>query len=83
MPCSRDILASRASLQGFADTYHQLLETIEREHPACIEIELFPACPASAAIELGRGVMRDAQPALAVYDRDADGTFQRAVTLPG
>jgi hypothetical protein len=83
VPCSRDILASRESLHHFADSYHQLLEMIEREHPDCVEIDLFPACPAAAAIELGRGIMRDAQPALAVYDRDPDGTFHLAVRLPG
>jgi hypothetical protein len=81
VPCGRDVLAATASLESFAETYHQLLELIEREHPACRLLEVYPACPASAAVALGRGVMRDAQPALRVNDRAADGAFRVALEL--
>ena len=80
-PCGRDVLGAPQSLANFAETYHRLLARIEHEHPSCNELQLFPACPASAAITLGRGVMRDAQPALVVYDRASDGTFIRALEL--
>jgi hypothetical protein len=82
VPCGRDVLAATASLESFAETYHQLLELIEREHPACKLLEVYPACPAAAAVALGRGVMRDAQPALRVNDRAADGAFRVALELP-
>lgn len=78
---SRDVLAARTSLDAFSDTYHRFLVTVERDHPRCRQIELFAAAPASAAVQLGRGVMRAAQPELVVYDRGTDGTFQRALTL--
>lgn len=81
VPCGRDVLAATPSLESFAETYHQLLELIEREHPGCRRLEVYPACPASAAIALGRGAMRDAQPALWVYDRAADGAFRVALEL--
>jgi SMODS-associated and fused to various effectors sensor domain len=81
VPCGRDVLGARASLENFAETYHQLLAKIEQEHPSCRELLIFPACPASAAVALGRGVMRDAQPALIVYDRASGGSFQRALDL--
>jgi hypothetical protein len=81
VPCGRDVLAATASLESFAETYHQLLELIEREHPACRLLEVYPACPASAAVALGRGVMRDAHPALKVNDRAADGAFRVALEL--
>jgi len=78
---SRDVLTARASLDAFSDSYHRLLATVELDHPDCRQIEVFAAAPASAAIQLGRGVMRDAQPALVVHDRGADGVFQPTLTL--
>ncbi len=81
VPCGRDVLGAAGSLANFADAYHRLLARIEKEHPSCTEIEIYPACPASAAITLGRGAMRDAQPALIVYDRAGDGSFQHALDL--
>jgi hypothetical protein len=79
--CGRDVLNAPGSLGNFAATYHRLLARIEQEHPACTELQIFPACPASAAIALGRGAMREAQPALIVYDRISDGSFDRALDL--
>ena len=81
VPCGRDVLGAAESLANFAGTYHRVLARIEREHPSCTEIEIYPACPASAAITLGRGAMRHVQPALIVYDRTSDGSFQRALDL--
>jgi SMODS-associated and fused to various effectors sensor domain len=78
---SRDVMTARASLDAFAATYHRFLGIVERDHPDCAQIEIFPAAPASAAVELGRGIMRDAQPDLVIYDRQIDGTFQPALTL--
>lgn len=79
--CDRDVLGARASIENFAETYHCFLEMVEREHPNCSQIEIFSACPASAAVALGRGVMRDTQPALLVYDRATDGSFKRTFEL--
>ncbi len=81
VPYGRDVLGAPQSLANFAETYHRLLARIKREHPSCRELQIFPACPASAAIALGRGAMRHAQPALIIYDRAGDGYFQRALDL--
>ena len=81
VPYGRDVLGAPRSLANFAETYHRLLARIKREHPSCRELQIFPACPASAAIALGRGAMRHAQPALIIYDRAGDGSFQRALDL--
>jgi len=59
-PPSRDVLTARASLDAFSDSYHRFLATVERDHPDCRQIEVFAAAPGSAAIQLGRSVMRDA-----------------------
>jgi hypothetical protein len=78
---SRDVLSARASLDAFAATYRRFLATVEQDHPDCTQIDIFVAAPAAAAVQLGRGVMRDAQPALVVHDRNAGGRFQPALAL--
>lgn len=79
----RDLLAARTSLQRFADAYHNLLGRIEADHSTCATIDLYAAVPAAGAVQLGRGVMRDAQPALRIHDRGDDGRFSVALTLGG
>ncbi len=70
---NRDVLRSRASLDAFARCYHSFLSEIEREHPSVRSLPVFPSVPVSAAITLGRGLMRDAHPTLQIYDREGDG----------
>lgn len=77
----RDILRPRGALDAFATAYHDLLGTIERDHPACERIHLFVAAPASAAIQMGRGAMKDSQPRLVVHDRNRDGMWRHAIAL--
>ena len=81
VPYGRDLLAARASLDHFADAYHRLLGRIEADHGGCEAIDLYAAVPVTGAVQLGRGLMRDAQPALRVHDRDRDGRWVLALTL--
>jgi hypothetical protein len=69
---NRDILRSRASLDAFARCYHRFLSEVERDHPSVRNVPVFPSVPVSAAITLGRGLMRDAHPTLQIYDRIGD-----------
>jgi hypothetical protein len=62
LPQGRDLLAARTSLDRFADAYHRLLGRIEADHAECEVVDLYAAVPAPGAVQLGRGVMRDAQP---------------------
>src|SRR5690606_4908209 len=66
---NRDILRSKASYENFSKTYHGFLSQLEISHKSCKQINLFPAIPVTAALACGRGLMRDAQPAISVYDR--------------
>lgn len=77
----RELLDSPGSSRNFAETYNKLLARIETDHAACSAIDLFAAVPIQGAVQLGRAVMRDAQPALRVYDRNADGDFEPVLTL--
>ncbi|HXV04670.1 MAG TPA: SAVED domain-containing protein [Solirubrobacterales bacterium] len=78
---SRDLFSARESLDAFAETYHRFLALVEREHPACKEISIYLACPAPAAVQIGRGLMRNAQPRLVIYDRNASGDFERTLEI--
>jgi hypothetical protein len=77
----RDVLSARTSLDHFADAYHRLLGWIEADHQDCSVIDLYAAVPVAGAVQLGRGLMRDAQPALRVHDRSSDGRFRETLTL--
>ncbi|MVN91482.1 SAVED domain-containing protein [Mucilaginibacter aquatilis] len=77
---NRDILRSKASYENFSKTYHGFLSQLEVSHKSCKQINLFPAVPVTAALACGRGLMRDAQPAIIVYDRS--GTiYKPALTV--
>lgn len=78
---SRDLFSARESLDAFAETYHRFLAVVEREHPACKKISIYLACPAPAAVQIGRGLMRNAQPRLVIYDRNASGDFERTLEI--
>jgi hypothetical protein len=77
----RDLLAARASLGRFAEAYGRLLGRIEADHRGCGLVDVFAAAPAPAAVQLGRSLMREAQPALRVHDRGSDGHFHPALVL--
>jgi len=80
---SRELFSARGSLDAFAETYHDFLAALERDHPDCEAIDLYLAAPAPAAVQVGRGLMRDAHPALVVFDRGSDGLFHRTLALGG
>ncbi|WP_343604786.1 SAVED domain-containing protein [Fluviicola sp.] len=77
---NRDILRNKKSYENFNKTYHEFLSQIEVSHKTCNEIYLFPAVPVTAAIACGRGLMRDAQPAITVYDRTGD-SYKKTLTI--
>jgi hypothetical protein len=77
---NRDILRARTSLLNFTRCYHRLLSELERGFKVAREIHLFAAVPVTAAVACGRGLMRDAQPALIVYDRSEQG-YEKALEV--
>lgn len=77
---NRDILRNKASYENFNKTYHKFLSQLEITHKSCAQINLFPAIPVTAALACGRGLMRDAQPSITIYDRS--GTiYKPALTV--
>jgi hypothetical protein len=79
---NRDVLRSSASLDNFARTYHDCLGEIEAARPKPAAIDVLPAVPVAAAVTLGRGLMRDAQPAVRIHDRSQpDQPFEFALEI--
>lgn len=68
---NRNILRNKVSFESFSNTYHDFLSQLEVSQKSC-EIHLFSAIPVTAAIACGRGLMRDAQPTIHIYDRSGD-----------
>ena len=77
---NRNILMNKTSFENFNKTYHEFLSQMEITHKTCNEIHLFPAVPVTAAISCGRGLMRDAQPAITVYDRTGT-SYKQTLTI--
>jgi hypothetical protein len=67
-----DLLRVRESLAAFSAIYRAFLAQLERDHPNTTNIDLVPAVPITAAIELGRRRMRDVHPRLRVWERIED-----------
>jgi hypothetical protein len=77
---SPDLVRAPESLDHFGRCWRDLLATLERDHPGLPGISVFPAVPVTAAIAIGRSVMRAAHPPLRIFDRNADtDTYQYAL----
>ena len=72
-PASRDLISSRIALAAFSDGWRRLLNTVEADFPKARRVHVLAAVPTTAAVEMGRHRMREAQPALAVYQRTEVG----------
>jgi len=76
----RGLMSSKDSLDQFRRTYASLLRDIEANHPSAEAVYLFPALPISAALIIGRELMRNVSPSLVVYDIGRGG-FERAIEI--
>jgi len=65
---NRNIFRNKQSHENFIKTYHEFLSQLEVHHKGCEAIHLLGAIPLAAAISCGRGIMREAQPPITIYD---------------
>jgi hypothetical protein len=67
-----------ADLKAFRKAMHDCLGEIETRFGSACEIHVFPAIPASTAVEFGRLLLPKAYPGILIYDhhRDRDGFHQ-------
>jgi hypothetical protein len=75
------LIDSPEALASFEKTVRKFLADIERDHTQLQSLSLFGAIPLTAAITIGRALMPDVSPTLAVYDRDDDGKFFMALEV--
>ena len=76
----RTLISSKSSLERFRQTYSDLLRHIEANHPDARAIHVFPAVPISAAVILGRDLLRNVSPSLIIYDKGATA-FEKALEI--
>ena len=79
-----DILRSADQLIEFQEIIRDTINRINHRHDKPSEIHIFPACPASVAVEIGRCRMPKADPALKVWDQNNKaGGFIETITIGG
>ncbi len=77
-----DLISNRTSLDSFAQAWRGLLAEMEHRHPGLETIDVFAAAPVTAAVVIGRSLMRAVHPRLRVFDRGrADEQYQFALEV--
>jgi hypothetical protein len=77
-----DIMRSPGDLAAFGELAHRVLDRIKAAHGEHAEINVFPAIPVSAAVELGRRWMPKADLPLVIWDQNrAAGGFMRTLEI--
>jgi hypothetical protein len=79
---NNDFLQSKDQLAEFRRTFRQLMDIIKSTHKKATDLNVFPACPVSVAVEIGRCRMPKADLPFNVFDQNRDsGGFISALTI--
>lgn len=73
-----EVLATGEALENFTRAWRDFLAHAESVHRGIEAVDIFPAVPVAAAVQIGRAPMRDVHPVLRVYDRSVDGGYEFA-----
>lgn len=76
-----DIVRSPEDQAVYRTALRRLFDTIKARHGDGAVIHMFPALPASLAVETGRVWMPKADPELRIYDQQRDSGFVYALTV--
>jgi hypothetical protein len=76
-----DIVRSPEDQAAYRTALRRLLDAIKARHGDQVVIHVFPALPASLAVETGRVWMPKADPELRIYDQQRDRGFVYALTV--
>jgi len=81
--CHNDIIRSEAQLVMFREAARKLMVSINEAHPGAKSLSIFPAMPASCAVNLGRIRMPKANLPWTIYDQNnKHRRFIPAITIP-
>jgi hypothetical protein len=76
-----DIVRSPEDQAGYRAALRRLFDAIKARHGDGVPIHVFPALPASLAVETGRVWMPKADPELRIYDQQRDKGFVYALKI--
>lgn len=76
-----DIVRSPEDQAAYRTALRRLFDAIKARHGDRVVVHLFPALPASLAVETGRVWMPKADPELRIYDQQRDSGFVYALTV--
>ena len=80
-PCF-DFLQSYTQVESFRKEYRNMLDQIRNDHGECVNIHLFPATPNPINFEIGKGIMKNVDPTIILYDKACDTmAYRRVMTL--
>ena len=63
----------------FRQKYRNVLDKIRQEHGESVTIHLYPATPNPINFEIGKGIMKNLDPTIILYDKTSGGTVYREV----
>lgn len=69
-----NFLQSWQQVLDFRQSYRDVLDKIRQEHGESVTIHLYPATPNPINFEIGKGIMKNLDPTIILYDKTNDGT---------
>ena len=74
-----NFLQSWEQVQAFREQYRSILDRIRQDHGEDVTIHLYPATPNPINFEIGKGIMKNVDPTIIIYDKTSEDTMYREV----
>lgn len=79
---SFDFLRTESQLNQFASIFNSVLDKLKKDYGHKNELHIFPSCPSSIAIEMGRRWFKKADMKMIIYDENqVVGGFNKAIII--
>ena len=77
-----DFLQSWDQVTSFRKHYRKMLDRIRNDHGEEVVIHLFPATPNPINFEIGKGIMKNIDPTIILYDKSSKSmNYEKSMTL--
>ena len=74
-----NFLQSWEQVQAFRELYRSTLDQIRQDHGEDVTVHLYPATPNPINFEIGKGIMKNVDPTIILYDKTKEDTMYREV----